>query len=155
MTNQGLSVRQRHTVSACNYYDTAAGSDGSMDIVDDDDPRKIMEDSEDNEPNQSDPGIVLRLFYLSLADKIRGGSSSRRMMFELTRRVIAIGIRVGAIDKTYEEAAQVLGTSRQSLHLIGVKVAQRLGMPDHSHPGRARAGKAGARAKNAKERRLI
>jgi len=154
MTSQGLSVRQRHKVSACSYYDTAVGADGDIDIVDGEDPRSVMEDGE-RSSDRGDAGMVLRLFYLSLGEKIRGGSSSRRMMFELTRRVIAIGIRVGAIDKTYEEAAQVLGTSRQSLHLIGVKVAQRLGMPDHSHPGRARAGKAGARAKNAKERRLI
>jgi len=158
LPTNNMRIRKISQVEFNHVEDSALGREASIEIVDHENPRSIMEQEEEQHVDglrDSGAGHALSMLFRVLDDKLRSRTNPERGFRELTRRIVALAIRCGGIDRTYEEAAQVLGTSRQSLHLIGVKVAQRLGMPDHSHPGRARAGKAGARAKNAKERALV
>ncbi len=152
---QGLSFRKRATVEFVEYRETAAGADNDADIVDAENPRSIIEAREQAQDDGSEGGEALRRLYLLAADGMRATTNKRRRFEELLRRIIALGIRCGALAETFEEAAQVLGTSRQNLHRIAEGAAARVGLTARLHPGKQRAGKAGARARHEKERPII
>jgi hypothetical protein len=123
--------------------------------VDAETPRSIIEAREEPEQDDSEGAEALRRLYLLAADGMRATTNKRRRFEELLRRIIALGIRCGALAETFEEAAQVLGTSRQNLHRIAEGAAARVGLKPRLHPGKQRAGQAGARAKHDKSRPVI
>jgi hypothetical protein len=155
---RGINIKKRSEVEFNEYRDTAMVNQDDADIIDHQTPRSLLEESEDmpgHDLRDSGAGHALSMLFRVLDDKLRSRTNPNRGFKELTRRIVALAIRCGGIDKTYEEAAQVLGTSRQSLHLIGSKVAERMGLPDHSHPGKSRAGFRGAISKHSKVKRPI
>jgi len=152
---QGLSFRKRATVEFCSYRQTAAGADTDADIVDAENPRSIIEARETPEQDDSEGAAALRRLYLLASEGMRATTNRRRRFEELLRRVIALGIRCGALAETYQEASEFLNCSRQNLHRIGEGVGQRVGLTARLHPGKQRAGQAGARARHEKERPII
>ena len=152
---RGISFKTRSQVEFCSYRQTAAGADNDADIVDETNPRTIAMAREESEQDDSAGGEALRRLYVMASESMRATTNRRRRFEELLRRVIALGIRCGALAETYQEASEFLNCSRQNLHRIGEGVGQRVGLTARLHPGKQRAGKAGARAKHEKERPVI
>jgi hypothetical protein len=152
---QGLSFRQRATVEFVEYRETAAARGDDCDIIDESNPATIAEARETPEQDDSEGAAALRRLNVMASEGMRATTNRRRRFEELLRRVIALGIRCGALHETYQEASEFLNCSRQNLHRIGEGVGQRVGLTARLHPGKQRAGKAGARAKHEKERPVI
>jgi hypothetical protein len=152
---RGISFRTRSTVEFTSYQQTAAANDSDCDIVDAETPRTIAEARETPEQDDSEAAAALRRLYVMASEGMRATTNRRRRFEELLRRVIALGIRCGALAETYQEASEFLNCSRQNLHRIGEGVGQRVGLTPRLHPGKVRAGQAGARAKHDKSRPVI
>ncbi len=134
---------------------TALGRDCEVEIIDHETPRSLLEAGEEEEVIIDERAEALRLFLGLVSEKVRSRTNPKRGVLEITRRVIALCIELGAIDLSWTEASEVLSTSRQNLHLIGKTTARRLGLALRTHPGKARAGFRGAISKHAKNQRPL
>jgi hypothetical protein len=88
---------------------------------------------------------AIRRLFVEVEASLTYRDPSRRVR-GLSMRVVAIGIRSGALTITWEKAAEIFGTSRQNLHLISNRLAREIGLSDQRDAALSRNGKAAAKA---------
>jgi len=123
---EGFAIGSRaHHVDG---YSTALDGENQLNIVDDSDhPADNVErllDLPDGESLNNEAVKGLAALFAALSHDLKGRNVERSLM----RRVVSLGVQLGAIDCTLEEAGRAMNVTRQAVLQSGQGVLRKLSL---------------------------